>query len=102
MTDRPIWDISPPIRTGIPVWPGDTSYSEARTWAIGPECPVNVSKFTMSTHTGSHADAPGSGLGLAIVERIAERHDAQVTLADGPGGRGLEAVVRFAGATVSR
>ncbi|MGE0736302.1 MAG: arylformamidase [Alphaproteobacteria bacterium] len=58
MTDRPIWDISPPIRTGIPVWPGDTSYSEARTWAIGPDCPVNVSKFTMSTHTGSHADAP--------------------------------------------
>lgn len=58
MTDRPIWDISPPIRTGIPVWPGDTPYVDARTWAIGPECPVNVSKFTMSTHTGSHADAP--------------------------------------------
>ena len=46
---------------------------------------------------GSHADAPGSGLGLAIVRRIAERHGATVTLADGPGGRGLEAVVRFAG-----
>ena len=52
------WDISPPIRTGIPVWPGDTAYSESRNWAIGPGCPVNVSKFTMSTHTGSHADAP--------------------------------------------
>ena len=46
---------------------------------------------------GSHADAPGSGLGLAIVRRIAERHGATVTLADVPGGRGLEAVVRFAG-----
>ncbi|MCW5769993.1 MAG: arylformamidase [Rhodospirillaceae bacterium] len=52
------WDLSPPIRTGIPVWPGDTAYSESRNWAIGPGCPVNVSKFTMSTHTGSHADAP--------------------------------------------
>jgi two-component system OmpR family sensor kinase len=52
---------------------------------------------------GSHADAPGSGLGLAIVERIAQRHDATVTLADGPGGRGLEATVRFGGrAAVSR
>jgi arylformamidase len=53
-----IWDISPPIRTGIPVWPGDTEYSEQRTWAMGPGVPVNVSKFTMSTHTGAHADAP--------------------------------------------
>jgi len=52
---------------------------------------------------GAHADAPGSGLGLAIVKRIAERHAATVTLGDGPGGRGLEAVVRFAGgATVTR
>lgn len=54
----PLWDISPAIRVGIPVWPGDTPYGEARTWAIGPGCPVNVSKFTMSTHTGAHADAP--------------------------------------------
>jgi arylformamidase len=53
-----IWDISPPIRAGIPVWPGDTEYSEQRTWAMGPGVPVNVSKFTMSTHTGAHADAP--------------------------------------------
>ncbi len=44
---------------------------------------------------GTHADAPGSGLGLAIVKRIAERHGATVALGDGPGGRGLEVVVRF-------
>jgi arylformamidase len=53
-----LWDISPAIRVGIPVWPGDTAYDEARTWSLGPGCPVNVSKFTMSTHTGAHADAP--------------------------------------------
>jgi arylformamidase len=51
-------DISQPLRAGIPVWPGDTAYSEARTMAIGPDCPVNVSHVTMSTHTGTHADAP--------------------------------------------
>ena len=53
-----LWDISPPIRPGIPVWPGDTQYAEERTWHLDATCPVNVSKFTMSTHTGAHADAP--------------------------------------------
>ncbi|MES2105446.1 MAG: arylformamidase [Pseudomonadota bacterium] len=53
-----IWDISPTIHTGIPVWPGDTSYSSETTWEIADGCPVKVSKFTMSTHTGSHTDAP--------------------------------------------
>jgi arylformamidase len=53
-----LWDISPPIRVGIPVWPGDTDYAEQRTWTLSDACPVNVSKFTMSTHTGAHADAP--------------------------------------------
>jgi|SRR5208282_2890878 len=53
-----VWDISPPIRPGIPVWPGDTAYEETRTWHLDATCPVNVAKFTMSTHTGAHADAP--------------------------------------------
>ena len=53
-----IWDISQPLRTGIPVWPGDTEYGEAQTWQLTNDCPVNVSKFTLSTHTGTHADAP--------------------------------------------
>jgi arylformamidase len=51
-------DISPPLRTGIPVWPGDTPFTAERSWAIGPGCPVNVSRITLSTHTGAHADAP--------------------------------------------
>jgi len=37
----------------------------------------------------------GSGLGLAIVQRIASRHRAEVSLADGPGGQGLRVSVRF-------
>ncbi len=53
-----LYDISPPIVPGIPVWPGDTDYAEERHWTIEPGCPVNVSRITMSTHTGSHADAP--------------------------------------------
>ncbi len=53
-----IWDISQTLRPGLPVWPGDTEFSEARTWQLDAECPVNVSRFTLSTHSGSHADAP--------------------------------------------
>ncbi|WP_044560694.1 arylformamidase [Azospirillum sp. B4] len=53
-----IWDITQPLRPGIPVWPGDTAYQEERVWALGPGCPVNVSRLTLSTHTGTHADAP--------------------------------------------
>lgn len=75
MQARRLWDISPPIRPGIPVWPGDTPYAEQRTWALSADCPVNVSKFTMSTHTGAHADAPmhydadGGPAGAMALER---------------------------------
>ena len=43
------------------------------------------------------ASAPeaGTGLGLAIVKAVAERHGAEVTLDDAPGG-GLKVAVRFA------
>ena len=55
-----IWDVTQLLRTGIPVWPGDTEYSEARTWQLTEDCPVNVSKFSLSTHTGTHADLAGT------------------------------------------
>lgn len=53
-----LWDITQPLRPGLPVWPGDTDYQEERTWQISEDCPVNVSKVTLSTHSGTHADAP--------------------------------------------
>ncbi|CAN5893643.1 arylformamidase [soil metagenome] len=53
-----LWDISPAIASGIPVWPGDSAYSAETTWQIADGCPVKVSKITMSTHTGAHCDAP--------------------------------------------
>jgi arylformamidase len=53
-----LWDISPPLRPGIPVWPGDTPFSAERTWHLAASCPVNVSRITLSTHSGAHADAP--------------------------------------------
>lgn len=53
-----IWDISPLLHPGLPVWPGDTPYQSQTTWEIADGCPVKVSKITLSTHTGAHCDAP--------------------------------------------
>jgi arylformamidase len=53
-----IWDISPPVMASSPVFPGDTPYSQEWSAKLGPGCPVNVSRITLSPHVGSHADAP--------------------------------------------
>ena len=53
-----LWDISPPVRTGSPVFPGDTPYRQEWAARIAPGCPVNVSSLTLSPHLGAHADAP--------------------------------------------
>ncbi len=47
------------------------------------------------SHDGGGA-AHGSGLGLAIVQAVAERHNAEILLDEGPGGIGLRVSVRFA------
>jgi arylformamidase len=59
MAMRRMWDISQTLRPGLPVWPGDTAFACEAVWSIGPECPVKVSRLTLSTHSGAHADAPG-------------------------------------------
>lgn len=53
-----LWDISPPVHSGAPVFPGDSPYRQ--TWAatLGPGCPVNVASISLSPHVGAHADAP--------------------------------------------
>lgn len=53
-----LWDISPPVYVGAPVFPGDTPYQQQWAASIGPGCPVNVSEITLSPHVGAHADAP--------------------------------------------
>jgi arylformamidase len=53
-----LWDISPPLHAGSPVFPGDAPYAAVWAARIGPGCPVNVSTLTLSPHTGAHADAP--------------------------------------------
>lgn len=53
-----IWDISPTVYDASPVFPGDQPFRADWTFRIGPGCPVNVARLTLSPHTGAHADAP--------------------------------------------
>ncbi|MFO1219756.1 MAG: arylformamidase [Burkholderiaceae bacterium] len=53
-----LWDISPPVDAGSPVFPGDTPYRQRWAATIGPGCPVNLSAIELSPHVGAHADAP--------------------------------------------
>lgn len=88
---RRIWDISQPLRPGVPVWPGDTAYAEERTWLLEGDCPVNVSRLTLSTHTGAHADAPlhydPAGEPVGQIPLVPYLGPAQVLSAPGSGQR---------------
>ena len=55
---KKIWDISPWVDASSAVFPGDTAYKLEPHFVLGPGCPVNVSRITLSAHTGAHADAP--------------------------------------------
>lgn len=51
-------DISQILNNNIPVWPGDTPFHYKVSWGMEESGSVNVGQVTMSTHTGTHIDAP--------------------------------------------
>ncbi len=53
-----LWDISPAVHEGSPVFPGDTPFKREWVSTIAPGNPVNVSALRLSPHVGAHADAP--------------------------------------------
>lgn len=85
-----LWDISPPVHAGSPVFPGDTRYQQQWTATIGPGCPVNVSALTLSPHVGAHADAPlhydagGAAIGAVALEPYLGRCRLIHAIACGP------------------
>lgn len=54
MKPRTIIDITVPMRVGMPVWPGDPEFEIGEAFSN----PANVSRLSMSTHAGTHVDAP--------------------------------------------
>jgi arylformamidase len=51
-------DVSRLISEDTAVWPGDTRFSRREVMTIRRGASCNVSTFTLSAHTGAHADAP--------------------------------------------
>jgi arylformamidase len=105
MAGRALYDISQPLSAALPVWTGDTAFRAEPIWSHGPGCPVAVSRLTLSSHSGAHADAPShydaDGIDIAqvalepylgparVVHRIGHRGplmpaDVEPALGDGP------------------
>lgn len=60
-------DISQPLRSGLPVWPGDPPLEIAR---LGEELP-SVSHLSLGTHAGTHVDPPAHFIaGAATVDEL--------------------------------
>ena len=85
-----LWDISPPVQPGAPVFPGDTPFAQQWAATISPGCPVNVSTLTLSPHVGAHADAPlhydphGDAVGALDLEPYLGRCRVVHAIARGP------------------
>ncbi len=52
------YDVTLPIRDGMPVYPGDPAVALRPHCAIAAGAPFNVSVVTFGSHTGTHLDAP--------------------------------------------
>ncbi len=53
-----IFDISVPISTDLPVWPGDPDVEINLESTISQGSTVNISSTKLGLHTGTHIDAP--------------------------------------------
>ena len=53
-----IFDITRPITPSLAVWPGDTPFSVQSVLDMRRGDSVNLTTVTLSSHTGTHADAP--------------------------------------------
>ena len=85
-----IYDISRTLNASIAVWPGDELFSRAETLQIEQGASVNLSKISMSIHTGTHVDAPyhfmAHGLTIEQMDLSPFWGQAQVvTFQGGPG-----------------
>ena len=51
-------DVTIPMQPAMTVWPGDPPFTFAPAARIADGASCNVSTLTLSTHTGTHCDAP--------------------------------------------
>lgn len=53
-----IYDITLPLSSQLPLWPGDPPFVLEQVEAMDQGAHVNVSRLSCSVHTGTHVDAP--------------------------------------------
>jgi len=51
-------DLTHPLHPGLPTWENGEPIEIATICEIGPDCPVRVSRIGLSSHNGTHLDAP--------------------------------------------
>lgn len=87
MTPPRLHDITWPVRSGIPVWPGDAPCGIEWTMLRSAGESVNVAELRMSAHTGTHADGPYhvDSEGIRIGAAPLAAYLGPATLVDAPG-----------------
>jgi arylformamidase len=64
-------DVSTPIRSGMPVYPGDPEVEVGLAASMAAGDPANLTALTLGAHAGTHVDAPVHALpGTAGVEAL--------------------------------
>lgn len=51
-------DVSMPMTEGMPAWPGDPPFEAVPCERIASGASCNTTRLTLTTHTGTHIDAP--------------------------------------------
>lgn len=83
---NPWIDISQVLDEKIPVWPGDTPFRYNVSWSITESGSVNVGEINMSTHTGTHIDAPYhfDDQGKKVIELDLSLYIGEATVVNAP------------------
>jgi arylformamidase len=85
-----IYDLSPLLDAGTPVWPGDTALRREVLLDLANGDNITLSTLHGTVHLGSHADAPShyARSGRTIDEMELERYVGAALLLDAPCRRG--------------
>ena len=93
-----IWDISRPLGPGTKSWPGDVPLTSRSTASLGDGSAYEAMAFTMSSHLGTHVDAPAHvlphGASVGSLDLAAFVGPARVVALTGRGEVGPDALPR--------
>jgi arylformamidase len=80
----PLIDISQPLVTGMPVWPGDAPFATSQIMDLADGDVCNLGSMALGLHTGTHADAPRHFLaeGRSIADCELEAFVGEVVVVD--------------------